>query len=61
MNGTSWVVVLWLLPATVFIIIPLFMLVIRGAVKLSVRIARAMNKPMSSSDYPAVKSGRSVE
>jgi hypothetical protein len=49
------------LPATVFIIIPLFMLVIRGVVKLSVRIARAMNKPMSSSDYPAVKSGRSVE
>lgn len=60
MNGTSWIVGLWLLPVTVFIVIPLFMLVIWGIVKLSGRIL-GLNRPMSSCDSKALHSGRAIE
>lgn len=61
MNMSSWIVGLWLVPVTVFILIPLFMLVVHGMVKLSRYIVGFMDRPISSSDSPALKSGRTVE
>lgn len=61
MNASSWIVGLWLLPVTVFILIPLFMLVVHSMVKLSQYIVRFMNKPIPATENPALKSGQSVE
>ena len=52
MNGISELIVgLWLLPVTVFFLIPLFMLVVWSLAKLSGRIMGSMKKPMSSVDF----------
>ena len=52
MSGASELIVsLWLLPVTVFILIPLFMLVAWSLTKLSGRIVGFVKKPMSSPDY----------
>ncbi len=61
MNVSSWIVGLWLMPVTVFILIPLFMLVGHGMVKLSRYIVWFMDKPISAIENPALKSSQSVE
>jgi len=61
MNGTEWVVWLWLMPVTVFIFIPLFMFVVYCMVKLSSQIFGFMIRPMSAIDHPALKPGQSAK
>jgi ABC-type Fe3+ transport system permease subunit len=61
MNVSSWIVGLWLVPVTVFILIPLLMLVVHGLVKLSLYIVGFMKKPISATENPALKSSQSVE
>lgn len=61
MNGTAWVVGLWLMPVTVFILIPLFMLVVYCMVKFLGQIFGFVNRPMSAMDLPALKPGQSAK
>jgi ABC-type spermidine/putrescine transport system permease subunit II len=62
MNGTSELIVgLWFLPVTVFILIPLFMLVAWSLAKLSGRILGFMKKPISSVNCHILEPNRTTK
>jgi hypothetical protein len=61
MNGISELIVgLWLLPVTVFFLIPLFMLVVWSLAKLSGRMVGTMKKPTSSLDHHILKPNQTI-
>lgn len=62
MNGISELIVgLWLLPVTVFILIPLLMLVVWSLAKLSGCLVGYMKKPTSSLDYHILSPNQNIE
>jgi ABC-type spermidine/putrescine transport system permease subunit II len=62
MHGTSELIVgLWLLPVTVFILLPLFMLVVWSLAKLSGRIVGFMRKPMNPLNHHILEPNQNIK